>query len=102
MNKVDGPKLRARVFVRGATESLFYGKNQASLERNAIKALTTWEPGGCSLHPERIEIAEQVRTGELTIVRWKVIKTIHYADVPESQHEWRRRKERHASARKTV
>lgn len=86
-------RLRATVHIRGAMDQHFYGTNVESLRRRAIKALTQFEPGGGNLFPDRIVISEQVRVISGRLAQWEPVFTLFYKEVPETQHEWRKRKQ---------
>ena len=92
-------RLKAVVHVSGAQDQSFYGTSRERLAAQATKALTYFEPGTGSLWPNYFEIFEHAHTLSGNRASWTLISVIHYGDIPETQHEWRQRKAKHAADR---
>lgn len=85
-------RYRAVINRTGSTTQYLYGKNHVKLMDRAIRALTDWEPGFASTWPKSITLQRHVRAISGNQAEWSDVRQLRYEDIPQHQHEWRRRK----------
>lgn len=84
---------KAMVKINGAVTQNLFAKNLDNLRAKAIKSLTFYEPGFASLTPESITLLKHRRRISGNKAEWMLLEVIKFTDIPEDQHEWRKRKQ---------